>query len=137
MAAKAEWKSLWAEYKQEREGLVGGSSTDLEALRLLDLRAKDDQNRVFAAYPYLTFDDFAGLQSMLANNTHVRWATHADEVEYQRRKRAELAKLPHYRDFRIRTLAGGAISVASIAVLLTKSSFFPAIKFSPSTFASS
>ena len=113
-AAKAEWKSLWAEYKQERDGLVGGSSTDLEALRLLDLRAKDDQGKVFTAYQYLTFDDIAGLQTMLANKTHVRWATHQDEVEYQRRKKAELAKLPHYKSFRIRTLAGGAVSVGPV-----------------------
>lgn len=113
-AAKAEWKSLWAEYKQERDGLVGGSATDLEALRLLDLRAKDDQGKVFTAYQYLTFDDIAGLQTMLANKTHVRWATHQDEIEYQRRKKAEMAKLPHYNSFRIRTLAGGAVSVGPV-----------------------
>ena len=118
-AAKAEWKSLWAEYKEERDRLIGSAGTDAEALRLLNLRAKDDQDRVFVAYPYLTFDDIAGLQTMLANKTHVRWATHQDEIEWKERKRREQAKLPHFKDFRIRTLAGGAVSVGPVGAEVT------------------
>jgi hypothetical protein len=118
-AAKEEWASLRAEYRQERDRLAGGSGTDAEALRLLDLRFKDDENKVFLAYRFLTFDDVAGLQTMLANKTHVRWATHQDEVEYQQRRKAQLAKLPHFTSFRIRTLAGGAVSVGPVGAEVT------------------
>ncbi len=118
-AAKAEWKSLWSEYQTEHDRL--GTETgkeEIEALRLLDLRATQDQDRVFKAYPRLTFDDIAGLQTMLAGKTHIRWATHADEKEYERKhaaeKKAKEAGLPHFTSFRIRTLAGGSISVGPV-----------------------
>jgi hypothetical protein len=51
---------------------------------------------------------------MLAGKTHIRAATHADEMEWAAKKKAREAALPHFTSFRIRTLAGGAVSFGAL-----------------------
>jgi hypothetical protein len=118
-AAHQEWKAVWAEYKTEREKYVDGVGWSARVLKFLDDRAHEDQSRVFDAWPYLTFDDIAGLQSMLAHKTHERLANEQDERENQQRKKDEAAKLPHFRDFRMRAFAGGQLSVGPVGAEVT------------------
>ena len=112
--ARAYWKEVLADYHTEQDALADRAGWHAEALRLLNLRAKDSENQVFFAWKYLTFDDTAGLGSMLANRTHERWARHQDEEEYRRRKQEEAKKLPQFTKFRIRALAGGQLSAGPV-----------------------
>jgi hypothetical protein len=121
--AKGEWPRVKAQYEDEMKSLENATGWEANARRALKTIFDDTSHRVFLAWPYLTTEDLDPLINTIQHGTHRQHARDADEAERAATEKAERSKLPGFTSLRIRSLAGGQLSVGPAGVDVTSFQF--------------
>jgi len=120
--AKKEWPRLKALYEDEMKSLENATGWKARARGALRSIYDDTSHRVFIAWPYLTTEDLDPLINTIQHGTHLQNARQQDEAEKAAKEKVE-SKLPQFTSFRIRSLAGGQLSVGPAGLDVTTFQF--------------
>ena len=102
-------------YQAEMDRLASATGVEARAWTILRVRYEKTSESVDIAWPFLTTEDVDPIRLMLVNNTHLQDARDADAEEKRAEEtvdeRAKRLGLPQFTSFRLRSIAGGQLSV--------------------------
>jgi len=113
--ARASWPDVKVRYQAEMDRLASATGVEARARTILRVRYEKTSESVDIAWPFLTTEDVDPIRLMLVNNTHLQDARDADAEEKRAEEtadeRAKRLGLPQFTSFRLRSIAGGQLSV--------------------------